>query len=180
MRASLKSGNLLTGALFVDVNFQRDLAGEYASETFAERQVFPTTTGGFARIEAQVTTLLDKLNALEIEPLIAGLDRTLAASESTLDEVREVSRSLQALLDDPQTRNVAGNLNATLETLDDTLQGLSPDSVAYRELTATLTRIERLMRDLQPVARTLNENPRALLFDSLEVDDPMPRAPRQP
>ncbi|SDJ83907.1 intermembrane transport protein PqiB [Billgrantia gudaonensis] len=180
LRASLKSGNLLTGALFVDVDFQRDLAGEHTPVTFAERQVFPTTTGGFARIEAQVTTLLDKLNALEVEPLLSSLDRNLAASESTLDEVREVSRSLQALLDDPQTRNLAGNLNATLETLDETLQGLSPDSVAYRELTATMARLERLMRDLQPVARTLNENPRALLFDSLEVDDPMPRAPHRP
>lgn len=34
------------------------------------------------------------------------------------------------------------------------------------------------MRDLQPVTRTLNENPRALLFDSLDTEDPVPRAPR--
>lgn len=179
LRASLKSGNLLTGALFVDINFQRDLAGEHAPETFAERSVFPTTSGSFARIEAQVTDLLDKLNGLEIEPLLAGLDRNLAASEATLDEVRELSRSLQALLDDPATRHVAGNLNTTLMELRETLRGLSPDSPAYRELTGALERLERLLRDLQPVARTLNENPRALLFDNLEGTDPVPRAPRQ-
>ncbi|WP_163557291.1 intermembrane transport protein PqiB [Halomonas sp. NO4] len=180
LRASLKSGNLLTGALFVDINFQQDLAGEHTPKTFSERQVFPTTTGGFARIEAQVTALLDKLNALEVEPLLTGLDRNLAASEAMLAEVREVSRSLQSLLEDPATRQVAGNLNTTLEELRDTLQGLNPDSTAYRELTGVLGRLERLLRDLQPVARTLNENPRALLFDSLETSDPLPRAPRQP
>ncbi|TFH86761.1 intermembrane transport protein PqiB [Billgrantia azerbaijanica] len=178
LRASLKSGNLLTGALFVDINFQRDLAGEHTAETFADRSVFPTTPGGFARIEAQVTALLDKLNALQVEPLLTGLDRNLAASEAMLAEVRELSNSLQALLDDPATRNMAGNLNTTLEELRATLQGLSPESPAYRELTGALERLERLMRDLQPVARTLNENPRALLFDNLEASDPMPRAPR--
>ncbi|MCH4563700.1 intermembrane transport protein PqiB [Halomonas sp. EGI 63088] len=179
LRASLKSGSLLTGAMFVDLNFHRDLADEFAPETFAERSVFPTTSGGFARIEAQVTDLLDKLNALDIEPLLAGLDRNLAASEAMLGEVRELTASLQGVLDDPDTRGIPGNFNATLEELRQTLQGLSPESTAYQELTGAVERLDRLMRDLQPVARTLSENPRALLFDSLDTEDPQPRAPRR-
>ncbi|WP_254274877.1 intermembrane transport protein PqiB [Halomonas sp. 3H] len=179
LRASLKSGNLLTGALFVDLNFQRDLADQHVAETFAEKTVFPTTSGGFALIEAQVTDLLAKLNGLEIEPLLAGLDRNLAASEAMLSEVRALSASLQGMLEDPATREVPGNLNATLQELQVTLQGLSPDSTAYQELTTAVGRLERLMRDLQPVARTLSDNPRALLFDSLDTEDPQPRAPRR-
>src|SRR5690554_4131987 len=179
LRASLKSGNLLTGALFVDLNFNSDLAGTHAVETFAETPVFPTVAGGFALIEAQVTDLLAKLNDLEIEPLLAGLDRNLAASEAMLGEVRELSASLQGLLDDPSTREVPANLNATLAELRDTLQGVSPGSPAYQELTGAVERLERLMRDIQPVARTLSDNPRALLFDSLQTEDPVPRAPRR-
>ncbi|WP_416136982.1 intermembrane transport protein PqiB [Halomonas sp. HK25] len=179
LRASLKSGNLLTGALFVDLNFNSDLAGQHVAETFAEQTVFPTVSGGFALIEAQVTDLLAKLNDLEIEPLLAGLDRNLAASEAMLSEVRDLSSSLQGLLDDPGIREVPANLNATLAELRDTLQGLSPGSAAYQELTGAVERLERLMRDIQPVARTLSDNPRALLFDSLETEDPMPRAPRR-
>ncbi|WP_111412033.1 intermembrane transport protein PqiB [Billgrantia lactosivorans] len=178
LRASLKSGNLLTGAMFVDINFYRDEADDYVAENFSDRTVFPTTSTGFAQIESQVTSLLEKLNALEIEPLLAGLDRNLSASEATLTEVRELSNSLQALLDEPGTRNLPSNLNASLEALQETLEGLSPESSGYRELTATAERLERLMRDLQPVTRTLNENPRALLFDSLDAEDPTPRAPR--
>lgn len=179
LRASLKSGSLLTGAMFVDLNFHRDLADEYEAETFAERSVFPTTPGGFARIEAQVTDLLDKLNGLELEPLLAGLDRNLAASEAMLGEVRELSASLQGVLDDPDTRGMPANLNTTLEELRQTLEGLSPESAAYQELTGAVERLDRLMRDLQPVARTLSENPRALLFDNLDTPDPQPRAPRR-
>ncbi|MCP1314865.1 MULTISPECIES: intermembrane transport protein PqiB [unclassified Halomonas] len=178
LRASLKNGNLLTGALFVDLNFQRDLAGTYREEMFSERQVFPTVAGGFAQIQAQVTSLLDKLNALEVEPLLAGLDRNLQASERVLDEVREVSASLNTLLSDPDTQALGGNVNATLEELRSTLEGLSPASPAYQDLTSAIERLDRLMRDLQPLTRTLNENPRALLFDNLDAEDPIPRAPR--
>ena len=178
LRASLKSGNLLTGALFVDLNFQRDLADEYVAERFSERDVFPTVPGGFAQIQAQVTDLLDKLNSLEVEPLLAGLDRNLQASESMLNEVREVSTSINQLLNDPETQAIGGNLNGTLEELRSTLEGLSPSSPAYQELTTAIERLDRLMRDLQPLTRTLNDNPRALLFDNLDVQDPIPRAPR--
>ncbi|MDN6321799.1 MAG: intermembrane transport protein PqiB [Halomonas sp.] len=178
LRASLKSSSLLTGALFVDLNFQRDLADEYAAERFSDRAVFPTVPGGFAQIQAQVTDLLDKLNALEVEPLLTGLDRNLQASESMLNEVREVSTSLNQLLNDPETQAVGGNLNATLEELRSTLQGLSPSSPAYQELTTAIERLDRLMRDLQPLTCTLNDNPRALLFDNLDAQDPIPRAPR--
>ncbi|MDX1355926.1 MAG: mammalian cell entry protein, partial [Halomonas venusta] len=54
-----------------------------------------------------------------------------------------------------------------------------PSSPAYQELTTAIQRLDRLMRDLQPLTRTLNENPRALLFDNLDTQDPVPRAPRQ-
>ncbi|MCE8015300.1 intermembrane transport protein PqiB [Halomonas sp. MCCC 1A17488] len=178
LRASLKSGNLLTGAMFVDINFYREEADDYVAETFSERTVFPTTSTGFAQIESQVTALLEKLNALEIQPLLTGLERNLAASEAMLGEVRELSASLQGVLDDPGTRNLPANLNASLEALRETLEGMSPESSAYRELTGAAERLERTLRELQPVTRTLNENPRALLFDSLDAEDPTPRAPR--
>jgi len=178
LRASLKNGSLLTGALFVDLNFRHDLADEYVAEVFSERTVFPTVAGGFAQIQAQVTSLLEKLNALEVEPLIAGLDRNLQASESVLNEVRAVSASINQLLNDPETQAIGSNLNGTLEELRSTLQGVSPSSPAYQELTGAIERLDRLMRDLQPLTRTLNENPRALLFDNLETQDPIPRAPR--
>ncbi|MFG6160065.1 intermembrane transport protein PqiB [Halomonas sp. 1390] len=181
LTASLKSGSLLTGALFVDLNFQRDEDGDaevdYVAETFAERTVFPTTSSGLAQIQAQVTALLDKLNGLEIEPLLAGLDRNLDASQATLEEVNALTASVRGLVEEPGMRELPGNLNATLEALRTTLEGVSPESRAYRDVSATLEQLERLLRDLQPTARTLRENPSALLFDRLDTEDPIPRAP---
>lgn len=177
LRASLKSGNLLTGAMFVDLNFREELAAQYVPESFSGHTVFPTTSGGFAQIQAQVTDLLEKLNGLEIEPLLTGLDQNLQASESVLEEVRSVSESLNQLLNNPDTQALGGNVNRTLEELQNTLEGLSPESAAYQELTSTVERLDRVIRDVQPLTRTLSENPRALLFDSVETEDPIPRAP---
>ncbi|WP_017430447.1 intermembrane transport protein PqiB [Vreelandella jeotgali] len=190
LRATLKNGNLLTGAMFVDLNFEdtsdkqasdgQTPDKQHVSETFAGVEVFPTTTGGFAQIQAQITQLLDKLNGLEVDPLIDGLDRNMQAAEATLNEVQSVSESLNTLLDDPETRDIGGNLNATLKDLSTTLEGVSPDSPAYQNILSTMDRIERLLGDLQPLTKTLNENPRALLFDNLETSDPEPRAPDTP
>ncbi|SDN91737.1 intermembrane transport protein PqiB [Vreelandella arcis] len=179
LRASLKSGSLLTGAMFVDLNFRRELASQYVPESFADRIVFPTVSGGFAQIQAQVTELLEKLNTLEIEPLLTGLDRNLQSSESVLEEVRNVSESLNQLLNDPETQSLGTNVNRTLEELQKTLEGLSPESAAYQELTSTIDRLDRVIRDVQPLARTLSDNPRALLFDNVKTEDPIPRAPRE-
>ncbi len=176
LRASLKTGNLLTGAMFVDLNFQQD-AGEYQRETFDGQTVFPTTSGGFAQIEQQVSNLLEKLNQLEIEPILTGLDQNLQTSQQVLSEVRDTAESLQALLNDPTTGDLLKNINASLRELRQTLQGLSPESDAYRELTATLESLDQLLRDLQPVARTLSEQPSALIFDRSGGGDPIPRAP---
>ncbi len=160
LRASLKNGSLLTGALFVDLTFDDQRAGEYEPETFVERTVFPTTSSGLAQIQSQVTALLDKLNALEVAPVLTGLENNLTTSQAMLEEVRDLTTSMQSLLDDPGTRELPGNLNATLQELQTTLEGLSADSPAYRELTDTLDQVERLMRDLQPAARKISEDPR--------------------
>ncbi|MBF8222134.1 intermembrane transport protein PqiB [Halomonas sp. 328] len=176
LRASLKAGNLLTGALFVDINFQRD--GEaYVAETFESRRVFPTTSGGLAQIEQKVSSLLDKLNALEVEPILDGLATNLAGTEALVGEVRQLTERVGGLLDSPETQALPGNVNRALESLQQTLEGASPGGEGYQELIRTLERFERLMRDMQPVLRTLDEDPRALLFDR-DGSDPQPRAPR--
>lgn len=176
LRATLKSGNLLTGALFVDLNFQRDNADDYVAETFEDRPVIPTTPTGLAQIELKVSNLLDKLNALEVEPILQGMDNTMQQSETLLREIRDLSSSINQLVNDPATQQVPANINQTLAELREAIKGLSPDSQAYQELNRTLQSLEKLLRDLQPIARTLGEQPNALIFNPPPANDPQPPA----
>ncbi|MHB0774103.1 intermembrane transport protein PqiB [Halomonas sp. WWR20] len=177
LRASLKTGNLLTQALYVDLNFQPE-APEYTPTAFEGKSVFPTTSAGLAQIQQQVTELLEKLNDLQVEPVLDELNGTLQASQATLEEAQATAASLNALLSDPAFRDMPSSINDTLKELRGTLQGFSSDSQGYQELVGTLSSLETLLRDLQPVARTLSEQPNALIFDKRSNEDPLPRAPR--
>ncbi|ALM52738.1 intermembrane transport protein PqiB [Halomonas huangheensis] len=177
LRANLKSGNLLTGALFVDLKLDPELKGEYTAETFADRPVFPISSGGLAQIQSQITALLDKLNQLEVEPILTGLDRNLHVAEGMLSQARQLVESMNTLVGSPETRDLPQNLNQTLEELRHTLEGLGPNSAAYQDLTRTLDEVETLVRDLQPAAQKISNDPRSLLFDSIDGVDPIPRAP---
>jgi paraquat-inducible protein B len=113
-----------------------------------------------------------------VEPVLDGLNRNLDTSQAMLEEVRALTESVRTLTDNPDTQNLPGTLNETLAELRTTLEGLSPGSTAYDELTGTLERFDALMRDLEPVAKTLSEQPNALIFDRPRGEDPQPRAPR--
>ncbi|NRB56606.1 MAG: intermembrane transport protein PqiB [Salinicola sp.] len=177
LRATLKAGNLLTGALFVDLNFSQD-AEPYKSMEFDGKPVFPTVSGGFAQIEQKISNLLDKLNGLQVEPILDSLDQTMQTSQQTLEEVRQIAESVNAIVSDPATQQLPGSLNDTLQELQNTLNGFSSGSSGYRQLNDTLKQLEILMRDLQPVAKTLREQPNALIFDREVQTDPVPRAPQ--
>ncbi|MFD1006666.1 MULTISPECIES: intermembrane transport protein PqiB [Oceanisphaera] len=175
LRASLKAGNLLTGALFVDLNFHKDTV-PFQRMTFADKSVFPTTSGSFAQIEQKVSNLLDKLNDLKIEPILDSLNSTLVSTQQTMNKVNDIATSVDSLLADPATGQLPANVNNTMRQLRDTLQGFAPDSQGYNELTQTLSRLEKLMRDVQPIVRTLSDQPNALIFDKKLAEDPQPRA----
>ncbi|WP_110691719.1 intermembrane transport protein PqiB [Salinicola halophyticus] len=177
LRATLKAGNLLTGALFVDLNFDDD-ASAYEALKFDGKPVFPTVSGGFAQIEQKVSSLLDKLNNLQVEPVLTRLDQTMQTSQQTLEQVRQIAESVNGIVSDPATQQLPGSINDTLKELQGTLDGFSSGSSGYRQLNDTLKQLEVLMRDLQPVAKTLSEKPNALIFDREVKTDPVPRAPQ--
>ncbi|QDC43946.1 intermembrane transport protein PqiB [Methylophilus medardicus] len=180
LHATLKSGNLLTGSLFVDLNMEHQSHKSYRRHTFEGLPVLPTSATSLAQIEQKLSDLLDKLNQLKVEPVLAGLDKNLQQSEQTLQEIRALSQQVNQFVSQPEVQQMPSNLNQTMQALRTTMQGLSPDSPAYQELTTTLQRLEKVLRDVQPLVRTLNEQPNAILFNRKPGNDPVPQAPAAP
>jgi len=156
LRASLGSGNLLTGALLVNLDFYPDSAATEPAR-YQGIDVFPSVQGGLGELQQQLSQLLTKLNDLPIEGL--------------LTEFQALAHNLSLLLQDPGTRAVPAALQQSLNDLSQALNGLSANAPAYKEL-------NKLMRDLQPLIRTLDEQPNALIFNRSERADPEPRAPQ--
>ncbi|WP_156500890.1 MlaD family protein, partial [Alcanivorax sp. HI0044] len=65
LRASLKAGNLLTGSLFVDLEFHNNAPATDASPTYRSVPVLPSVgSGGLSKLEDQLHALLKTLNGL--------------------------------------------------------------------------------------------------------------------
>ena len=160
LRASLQTGNLLTGALFISLDFYRD-EGAAQIGTFAGYPTIPTLEGGLVRIERQVSSLLKKLNAMPLEATVAELNATLAVVRSLV-----ATESMQEL---PQS------LDASLRELRQVLGSLNPDSPLYDRLDRTLTELNRTLQSVGATSRSVGDQPSSILFPTSIQPDPEPR-----
>ena len=117
MRASLKTGNLLTGQLYVDLDFQKDAPPATVTELDGYRLI-PTTAGGLGELQDKATALLDKLAGLP-------LDETVRKATTALESIKAMSENLSKTAggfsaDSP----VYKQLTATMRELDETLRSV--------------------------------------------------------
>ncbi len=170
LRATLSTGNLLTGSLYVALDIHENAPPAEMGE-FAGRPTIPTMGGGLDGLQTQLSMLLDKLNDLPLEGAVESADATLAQLESTLAALDEVIAS-EAMKQLPAT------LTKSIAQLERTLATLSPDSDLVRRLSHTLAELDKTLARLDGLATTLSEKPNALIFPIRSEQDPEP--PRAP
>jgi paraquat-inducible protein B len=164
MRASLSTGNLLTGGLYVSMDYFPD-AEPAEQETYAGRTTIPTIPSGLEGIERKLTMFLDKLNHLPLEDTVAEASNMLA--------------SIDRLVASEGVQSIPGSLDKTLTELQATLTSMSADSELQARLLPTITELERTLGSLRKVLDTLDEQPNALIFNRKYRDDPRPPAGSQ-
>ncbi|MGP8307730.1 intermembrane transport protein PqiB [Vibrio sp. YIC-376] len=173
LRGTLKTGSLITGALYIDTDFYPD-AEKYVPDEFLGLEVFPTMRGGFAQVQKQVNDFLDKLNKLPMEDTLTSLNETLKTSERTLASAERVANSIDKLLSQNDTQQIPADIRQSLQQLQKTLDGYGPNSTMYSEMESTLKELENVMTEFKPVLKQLNEKPNSLVFGEDEVSDPVP------
>ncbi len=93
----MKSGNLLTGALFVDLDFYPDAKPWKGPQEIAGYPLLPTISGGLAQIQQKVMQTLDKINNLPLNPMVNEVTKALAESQKTMRETQKVLASLNTI-----------------------------------------------------------------------------------
>ncbi len=116
IRATLATGSLLTGSLYVALDMYRDSPRSEVGE-FAGWPTIPTIASGLEGIEVKVLALLDKLNDLPVDRILASADGTLRELRGTLAEVR-------ALVASDGVRSLPRDLETTLAELERTLHSV--------------------------------------------------------
>ncbi len=177
LRASLKTANLLTGALFIDLDFYpkaRDNSTE-PLRVVDGYPVLPTVGGGLSQIQQKLMAVLDKVNDLPLTPMVSEATKTLAESQSTLRELKKTLASLNQITSSKAMQSLPQDMQQTLQELNRSMQGMQPGSPAYNRLVANMQRLDQVLRELQPVLRTLNDKSNALIFQAPESEDPQPK-----
>lgn len=178
MRASLQTGNLITGALYINVDWYKDQPAVTVGE-FEGFQVLPTIPSGLGRLQQQVASVLDKLNALPVEPMLVKATGTLGTMDGTLASLTATLKSLQQLLEKDGTKALPDDLSRTLAELRQTLDGFSPDSAVGESLGSSVFELNQALRNLEELTRTLSAKPNSLLLPTDSPPDPIPEASPQ-
>lgn len=175
MRASLKSANLLTGALYIDLDFYPQEKPWKGPREMFGYPLMPTTSGGLAQIQHKLMQTLDKINAMPLDPMISQATKTLAESQKTMQEAQKIMQSLNDIVASKEMKALPADMQKTLQELNRSMKGFQPGSPAYNKMVGDMQRLDQVLRELQPILRTLNEKSNALVFEAAGSEDPQPK-----
>jgi paraquat-inducible protein B len=171
LRATMASGNLITGAKYISFDFF-DGAKPGALGSFMEYTTIPTIDSGLAQLDQKLNALLDNVNALPLADTVASANTAIVTLNKSL-------ASLQSILEAQSTQQLPANLDQTLKELRDAVSNLSPDSQAGQSLNSSLLSLNRTLGNLEALTRTLSGQPSAILLPSTPVPDPIPEVNKQ-
>lgn len=177
LRVQLASGNLLTGSLRVNMVTRPGLTADSIDFTSKPYPTLPVMPANVEAVTADVETLVKNLSQLPLDSLVVAatglledarkliaspemstLPKDLSASMSSIaasaSHVESATADLPALID--LLTRVSGNANEVLE-------GVSPDSEIYFELSAAVRELGIAARSIAAFAELLEENPNAIL-----------------
>lgn len=184
LRAALKTGSLLTGALFVDLDYYDDITPAALGKA-GDFITIPTISSGFAQLETKLTAILDKIQALPIDKTMADFaaaaveaKTTLVDSRAALKEIETAAAAARKTLDDPAFRALPADLRASLDQLQTTLASVGPEGAIQGDLQRTLDELRASLRSLKSMTTTIDEKPNSLLFGRDSSGNPTPKAPR--
>jgi len=175
LRASLKTGNLVTGALYVDMDFYPKAPPPTDVPEFGGYKIIPTVSSGLAQIQQRLMDTLDKINNLPLNPMLEQATNTLNESQVTMRRLQKTLDNLNQITASQSMQQLPQDMQKTLRELNRSMQGFQPGSAAYNKMVADMQRLDQVLRELQPVLKTLNTKSNALVFEAKDQKDPEPK-----
>jgi len=171
LRAQLRSGNLITGQLFVAFDFFPDAAK--AKVDWGHDPVeLPVVPGTAQDLEPKITGIVAKLDKLPYEAIGTKLTRALSSLNQTLQDTSkainridsDVTPELKTIVTD--VRNTIASADGVLRNTDATLVG--KDAPAQQDLRDALQEIARAARSLRVLTDYLERHPEALIRGKID------------
>src|SRR3984957_11690150 len=143
VRAQLQTGNLLTGAVYVALDFYPGAAPATVDWTQTPPRL-PTVSGELEETEAKVENIVKKLDQMPLVQIGDTLQKALAELDLTLVSAR-------------------GRLVSAQGTLGNTSNLTAPNSAQVQQLDSTMQEVSRAARSVRVLSDYLERHPEALL-----------------
>ncbi|MBB4864964.1 paraquat-inducible protein B [Pseudomonas nitritireducens] len=151
LRAQARSGNLLTGQLFVSLDFYPD-AKPVQFDVAARPFVIPTVPGSLDKLQEQLQEVVERIRKLPLERIANNLDGNLSELQKSLKQFNG-----QTL---PNVTRTLDEVSATLKTANAALGENSPQR---EKLSDTLDELDRMSRSLRDLSDYLGRHPESLI-----------------
>ena len=158
-RAQLRSGSLLTGQLYVSLDFVKD-APPARIDWSTTPPLMPTAPGGLDDLQASLTSVAKKLDAIPYDQLAKDLHKDLTDLDTSLKHVDDLVQHL----DDgvvPEAKSTLADARKAVDDLRKTLATV--DQTVGPQATNALDEVAKAAASLKGLADFLKRHPESLL-----------------
>lgn len=159
LRAQLKTGNLITGKLFVDLDFHPSPPNQQIvwNDRYPE---FPTVQSPLDELSDVMAKIIDNLESLSIEEIGKDVHSVVLNLNQAIIDVRTLLKKFETEVE-PEVKATLVQTRKTLATAE---KMLSSDSPLNQEAQRALKELAGAARSIRVLADFLERHPDALLY----------------
>ena len=158
-RAQLKSGSLLTGQLYVSLDFVKNAPSAHI-DWKTTPPTMPTAPGGLDDLQETLSSIARKLDAIPYDQLAKDLHTDLADLDTSLKHVDDLVRHLDTGVV-PEAQKTLSDARKAVDDLRKTLG--SVDQTVGPQATHALTELSKAAASIKGLADYLERHPESLL-----------------
>lgn len=159
LRAQQRTGNLLTGQLYIALDFFPD-APAAKIDWNSEVPVLPTIGGGLGEIQDTVGRIAKKVDRLPLDKMSADLLTAIATLNKTLENTEKLTRRI----DSDVTPELTATLKDARTTLNHANSVLAEGAPLQQDMRESLKQVAKSARALANLADMLERHPEALIY----------------
>lgn len=157
-RAQLRSANLLTGQMYVALDFFPKAPKVKVDPTRTPPEI-PSVSGGLGELQESITNIVTRLEKVPFDVIAQDVRKALASLDGTLKQAETMMARLES--------EVAPELRATLEQARKTLRSaegvLADDSPMQGDLRETLIEVTKAAESVRALTDYLERHPESLI-----------------
>jgi paraquat-inducible protein B len=170
LRAQLRSGSLLTGQIYVALEFFPE-ASNAKINWQGNPPELPTTAGMMQQFQASLIKMVARLEKVPLDQLAGDVHKSVQSLDATLKSADALLKNIDATLL-PEARRALEDSRSTLAGADKALievkKAMASDGQLQVDLRDTLQELGRAARSLRVLSDYLERNPEALLWGKRE------------